>query len=55
MIIGTEQDYQNLLNTLTELHIDYKLVNHPAADSTEEADKYIEGYNGVRTKLYFKR
>lgn len=53
MIIGTEQDYQNLLNTLTELHIDYKLVNHPAADSTEEADKYIEGYNGVRTKTLF--
>ena len=53
MIIGTEQDYQNLLNTLTELHIDYKLVNHPAADSTEEADKYNEGYNGVRTKTLF--
>ena len=53
MIIGTEQDYQDLLNTLTELHIDYKLVDHPAADSTEEADKYIEGYNGVRTKTLF--
>lgn len=53
MIIGTEQDYQNLLNTLIELHIDYKLVDHPAADSTEEADKYIEGYNGVRTKTLF--
>lgn len=53
MIIGTEQDYQNLLNTLIELYIDYKLVDHPAADSTEEADKYIEGYNGVRTKTLF--
>ena len=53
MIIGTEQDYQNLLNTLIELHIDYKLVDHPAADSTEEADKYIEGMDGVPSKTMF--
>ena len=38
---------------LDNLNISYQVVNHPKAYSTEDADKYIEGYEGVRTKTMF--
>lgn len=38
---------------LDNLNISYRVVNHPKAYSTEDADKYIEGYEGVRTKTMF--
>lgn len=38
---------------LDKLNIGYQVVNHPKAYSTEDADKYIEGYEGVRTKTMF--
>lgn len=33
--------------------IQFKIVEHEPAYTTEEADKYIEGYDGVRTKTMF--
>lgn len=38
---------------LDSLNIKYEIVKHPAAQTTELADKYIEGYEGVRTKSMF--
>lgn len=38
---------------LDNLNINYQVVNHPKAYSTEDADKYIEGYEGIRTKTMF--
>lgn len=40
-------------NKLNELEIDFKIVDHPPATTTELADKYIEGHDGVRTKSMF--
>lgn len=38
---------------LKKLDISYDIVEHPPAFTTEEADRYIEGYEGVRTKTMF--
>lgn len=38
---------------LDNLNISYQVVNHPKAYCTMDADKYIEGYEGVRTKTMF--
>ena len=38
---------------LKKMEITYDLVEHPPALTTEEADSYIEGKEGVRTKLFF--
>lgn len=38
---------------LKDLGIEYKIVNHPPATTTEMADEYIEGHEGVRTKTMF--
>jgi len=38
---------------LSELSIPFELVEHPAAFTTEQADRYIEGIEGVRTKSLF--
>lgn len=39
--------------TLAQLGIAYEVVEHPPALTTEEADGYIEGLEGVRTKSMF--
>ncbi|HFU4501052.1 TPA: prolyl-tRNA synthetase associated domain-containing protein [Streptococcus suis] len=39
--------------TLADLGMDYTIVEHPPALTTEEADRYIEGVEGVRTKSMF--
>lgn len=44
-----------VLNYLDELKIAYEVVTHPAATTTELADKYIEGIEGVRSKTLFLR
>ncbi|HFI0335893.1 TPA: prolyl-tRNA synthetase associated domain-containing protein [Streptococcus suis] len=45
---------ENLVfNKLAELGIDYEFIEHPAALTTEDADRYIEGLEGVRTKSMF--
>lgn len=38
---------------LKELNIQYQLVEHEPALTTEQADKFIEGVEGVRTKTMF--
>lgn len=38
---------------LKENNISYEIVEHPAAYTTELADKYIEGKDGVRSKTMF--
>lgn len=35
---------------LDKLKIKYEVVNHPVASTMEEADKFIEGYEGVPSK-----
>ena len=47
------QAYQEVLKTLEDWQINYQLVDHPPALTTEEADSYIEGIDGVRTKTLF--
>lgn len=45
--------YQTLEDKLKSLDIPFEIVEHPPALTTEEADKYIEGIPGVRTKTMF--
>ena len=45
--------YETVKNKLDELGIEFQLVEHEAAFTTEQADKYIEGIEGVRTKTMF--
>lgn len=44
---------KEVLSYLDKLNIDYEVVSHPAALTTEEADKYIEGIDGIRSKTLF--
>ena len=45
--------YKEVENKLNELNIKYELVEHPPALTTEQADSFIEGIEGVRTKTMF--
>ena len=45
--------YQQVKDKLEELEIDFEVVEHPPAFTTEQADSYIEGLEGVRTKSMF--
>ncbi|MBM6754603.1 prolyl-tRNA synthetase associated domain-containing protein [Lactobacillus alvi] len=49
----TVATYEQCINELKRLGIKYSMVDHPAAKTTEEADHYIEGYEGARTKTMF--
>ncbi|MGU7993067.1 prolyl-tRNA synthetase associated domain-containing protein [Streptococcus suis] len=42
-----------VFESLANLGMDYTIVEHPPALTTEEADRYIEGLEGVRTKSMF--
>ena len=42
-----------VLGALDGMGIGYQLIEHPAVFTTEEADKYVEGIEGVRTKTLF--
>ena len=44
---------KNVLETLKNMNINYKIVNHPPAYTTELADKYVEGHEGVLSKTLF--
>lgn len=44
---------KEVFDYLDSLGIKYDIVNHPAAFTTEEADKYIEGMEGVPSKTMF--
>jgi len=46
-------DRDKLFEIFDKLDIKYDMVEHPAAESTEEADRYIEGKKGARTKNLF--
>lgn len=45
--------YQQVAKKLQDLGITYDVVEHPPAFTTEQADSYIEGLEGVRTKSMF--
>ncbi len=47
------EPYQLVYSTLEKMNIPYKVVEHPPALTTEEADSYIVGKEGVRTKTLF--
>lgn len=45
--------FQKVAATLSSLEIPYQLVEHEPALTTEQADRFIEGIEGVRTKTMF--
>lgn len=45
--------YEQVKSELDRLNISFDIVEHPAVYTTEEADKYIEGKVGIRTKSLF--
>ena len=47
------EQYQNVYDVLNKMNIPYEVVEHPPALTTEEADSYIVGKEGVRTKTLF--
>ncbi|QFK71479.1 prolyl-tRNA synthetase associated domain-containing protein [Pradoshia sp. D12] len=47
------EQYQIVYNTLTKMNIPFEVVEHPPAWTTAEADKYIDGKEGLRTKTLF--
>lgn len=44
---------EEVFEKLEKLNINYKIVEHKEATTTEKADEYIEGHEGVRTKTLF--
>jgi len=42
-----------VLSTLDRMGISYSIVEHPPAVTNEDADRFIEGREGVRTKTLF--
>ncbi|HHX03078.1 MAG TPA: prolyl-tRNA synthetase associated domain-containing protein [Tissierellia bacterium] len=45
--------FEKVIKKLEELSIPYQLVEHEPAFTTEQADRFIEGIEGVRTKTMF--
>ncbi|MGT2771369.1 prolyl-tRNA synthetase associated domain-containing protein [Streptococcus marimammalium] len=45
--------YLELINKLDNLKIPYEIVSHEPALTTKQADSFIEGIEGVRTKTLF--
>lgn len=45
--------YEKVADKLSELAIPFEIVEHAPALTTEEADRFIEGIEGVRTKTMF--
>ena len=45
--------YQKVVDRLNELGIPFQIVEHEPALTTEQADRFIEGIEGVRTKTMF--
>lgn len=44
---------EEVFDYLDNLDVKYDVVNHPAAYTTSEADKYIEGMEGIPSKTLF--
>ena len=49
----TMDQYTFVKDKLDEFGIAYRIIEHPPAMTTEEADLYIEGEEGVKTKTLF--
>ncbi len=47
------QQYKMVYEALEKMKIPYDVVEHPPAFTTQEADAYIEGKEGVRSKTLF--
>lgn len=45
--------YTPVIEKLNELQIEFQIVEHEPALTTEQADSFIEGIEGVRTKTMF--
>ena len=45
--------YQKVLDKLNELGIPFQIVEHEPVLTTEQADRFIEGIEGIRTKTMF--
>lgn len=45
--------YKKVEQKLNELNIPFEIVEHEPALTTEQADSFIEGIEGVRTKTMF--
>ena len=45
--------YEKVVEVLNELDIPFEIVEHEPALTTEQADSFIEGIEGVRTKTMF--
>lgn len=45
--------YTPVVDKLTDLGIAFEVVEHEPALTTEQADSFIEGIDGVRTKTMF--
>lgn len=45
--------YQKVVDQLNELGIPFQIVEHEPVLTTEQADRFIEGIEGVRTKTIF--
>lgn len=45
--------YQKVVDQLNELCIPFQIVEHEPVLTTEQADRFIEGIEGVRTKTMF--
>ena len=45
--------YQKVVDRLNELGIPFQIVEHEPVLTTEQADRFIEGIEGVRTKTMF--
>ena len=45
--------FEKVIEKLKELNIEFDIVEHEPAFTTEQADKFIEGKEGVRTKTMF--
>lgn len=45
--------YESVINKLNSLDIPFEIIEHPPAFTTAEADSYIVGIEGVRTKSMF--
>ena len=44
---------EQVFKELEKMGIEYEVANHPPAFTTQEADAYIEGKEGVRSKTMF--
>ena len=45
--------YKKVEEKLNEMNIPFEIVEHEPALTTEQADSFIEGIEGVRTKTMF--